>query len=376
MINQNKLSLGNYLRQQREAKGLSIDEAAIETNIARKYIEALENDEYGFFPAEMYVVGFLTAYVEVLEMDKELVLSMYQRSLAKEQEAPLEEVFSLYNNDVKVKRQTIILMITLPIIIILALFSMFLSSGNSSSDQSITINSSENISTIVEGPEELSIDLNSLSQNNEFTVKVNDIIALTKDNTLQNSIKFLGTTSMSKQIKFQLGQNTYTQKRGDILNADLYGDGNNNLTLEIIDISHEQVRFVLSIKETVLQKNTAGEFNIGSYAKSIRTETALGAVDVFPTITMKLTSTGNLWVEYQIDNQKSVSQLVKTGQNLSIKFKDSLRLLLGNSGTANISFQELPTATIRGGTAGESSYSIFYRKKTQTGIQLYRALLK
>ncbi|MGL4393745.1 MAG: RodZ domain-containing protein [Brevinema sp.] len=373
MVNQNKLSLGTYLREQREAKGLSLDEAAIETNIARKYIEALENDEYGFFPAEIYVVGFLAAYVEVLEMDRELVLSMYQRSLAKEQEAPLEEVFSLYTSESKVKKQTIILMVTLPAILILAFLGAFMSSGK---DKNLDIENSENIIMINEGTEELSIDLNSLGQNNEFSVGVHDTVGLTKDGSVQNSIKFLGTASMNKQIKLQLGQNTFTQKRGDVLNADLYGDGNNNLTLEIIDINADRIRFVLSIKEATLQRDTSGVFNIANYTKSIRTEVAIGSVDSFPTVTMRVTATGNTWVEYKSDSQQEVSQMLRAGQSVSIKFNESLLLLLGNSGAANISFQEFPNAAVRGGTAGESSYSVFYRKKTAGGTQLYRALLK
>ncbi|MGL4561073.1 MAG: RodZ domain-containing protein [Brevinema sp.] len=372
MVNQTKLSLGSYLRQQRETKGLSIDEAAIETNIARKYIEALENDEYGFFPAEMYVVGFLTAYVEVLEMDKELVLSMYQRSLAKEQEAPLEEVFSLYNNEKKIKRHTTLLMIAFPIIVILTLLVVFLSNNKKNTDQE----SNEQIVTTTDGPAEVSIDLTTLTSNNEFSVGVHDVVVLTKDGVIQNSIKFIGTASMNKQIKLQLGQNTYTQKRGDILNADLYSDGNNNLTLEIIDINSDHIRFVLSVKEVVLQRDTSTALNMATYAQSIRTETMVGILDGISELTMKITATGNLWLEYQADEQTNISQLIRSGQSISIKFKNHVRLLLGNSGVASISFQELPSATIRGGTAGESSYSIFYKKTVQNSTQLFRALLK
>lgn len=370
MLNHSKTSLGNYLKQRREEKGLSIDEAAIETNIAKKYIEALENDEYGFFPAEMYVVGFLSAYVEVLELDKEQVLSMYQRSLTKEQEAPLEEVFSLYNNEAKIKKHTTLLMILLPIIFILTLFGLF--SFNKSNSTKIY----DNETMLTENnSDEISIDISSLNQNNEFQADVYDTILLVKNGSVISSIKFLGYTIPDKEIKFQLGQNIYTKKRGDILNADLYTDGNNNLNVEIIDVANNKVRFVLSVKDTSNVVTGTKTFNIATYSKSIRTEIPIASIANVQQLTMKITASGYVWVEYQTDTQKPAQILLKNGEVVEFKFSEYVFVSLGNAGLANISFNEIPN-TIKGGIVGETSYSIFYKKISGSDVKLYRALLK
>lgn len=66
--------LGRALREQREQRGLSLEQAANSTRIRRHYLAALEEGEFGALPSAAQVRGFLRAYAEYLDMDSEQLL--------------------------------------------------------------------------------------------------------------------------------------------------------------------------------------------------------------------------------------------------------------------------------------------------------------
>lgn len=366
-------TLGQYLREHREQKNMSLDEVARETNIAKKYIEALENDEYSFFPAEMYVTGFLSAYIEFLEIDKDLVLSMYQRVITKEQEVPLEELYALHRTDGKLKKIVTIIALILPIFILVLIFVL-------SSSNKTNIKTSKN-DTIDSNPKSMVLDINveDLPTNNEFTVGVNDEIRILNNNSV-TILMFLGHGKAKNQIVFRLGSNQYTQKSGDILNADLTGDGNNDLGIEFINVSDQQVSFSLTVKKQNMQNSLSGNlqssnFSLAPYINAIQNEAAIGPVNGVAKFTVKITADRPAWLEYKTDSASPVQTLLNTGQTTSFTFTDGLALLLGNAGAVTISFGEL-TNVVKGGAPGESSYSVFYKKFDQGSYQLFRAQLK
>ena len=80
-------SLGNKLKAAREAKGLSFDFISQETKITKRYLEALELENFDTFPGESYVMGFIKSYGAYLELDVDELLSIYR--LIKLQGQPL-----------------------------------------------------------------------------------------------------------------------------------------------------------------------------------------------------------------------------------------------------------------------------------------------
>jgi cytoskeletal protein RodZ len=85
-------SLGDKLRSIREAKGYSYDYVGRETNIARRYLEALEAEDFSKFPGEPYLLGFLRNYGEYLGLDIEELLSLYRAIKIQEQPVPVEQL--------------------------------------------------------------------------------------------------------------------------------------------------------------------------------------------------------------------------------------------------------------------------------------------
>jgi transcriptional regulator with XRE-family HTH domain len=81
---------GERLRTAREAQGLSIEAVAVDTNISRRYIEALEAENFTAIPAGTYGQGFLRNYAAYLRLDADELLPLYRKTKADEQPAPQE----------------------------------------------------------------------------------------------------------------------------------------------------------------------------------------------------------------------------------------------------------------------------------------------
>jgi transcriptional regulator with XRE-family HTH domain len=85
-------SIGDRLKQAREAKKLTIKSVALDTNMSPTYIEALEVEDFDKFPGETYIIGFLKTYSEYLKLDPEEMVSLYKGYKIGESATPLEEL--------------------------------------------------------------------------------------------------------------------------------------------------------------------------------------------------------------------------------------------------------------------------------------------
>jgi cytoskeletal protein RodZ len=106
-------SLGETLRQAREGKGLTVESAARDTNIARRYLTALEEEDFAQFPAEAYALGFLKNYSEYLGLDAKETLSLFKVIKIQEQPLPMSELLTKSSGASKALPLIIILIVVL-----------------------------------------------------------------------------------------------------------------------------------------------------------------------------------------------------------------------------------------------------------------------
>lgn len=64
-----RVTVGTILRERREAKGLTREQAAEATRIKPVFLQAMEEDDYRLLPDELYVVRFLHEYAAFLGLD-------------------------------------------------------------------------------------------------------------------------------------------------------------------------------------------------------------------------------------------------------------------------------------------------------------------
>lgn len=71
--------LGSLLSRQREARGLTLDDAERDTRISKRYLQALEAEQFDVIPAPVYARGFLRSYSQYLGLDPQQMLSLFPR---------------------------------------------------------------------------------------------------------------------------------------------------------------------------------------------------------------------------------------------------------------------------------------------------------
>ncbi len=83
------MEIGTLLKETREEKGYTLDDIQIKTKIQKKYLEAIEQEDFDVLPGKFYARAFIREYAEVLELDPDVVLSNY-----KEEDPIPEEVMN------------------------------------------------------------------------------------------------------------------------------------------------------------------------------------------------------------------------------------------------------------------------------------------
>lgn len=83
--------VGQYLREIRLKKGISLREAAEETKIRTRYLKALEEDDLASLPGEVYARGFLRNYARFLGIPADKVSQYKPIVLPEEREVILKQ---------------------------------------------------------------------------------------------------------------------------------------------------------------------------------------------------------------------------------------------------------------------------------------------
>jgi cytoskeletal protein RodZ len=84
--------LGRVLFQARVARGLTIEDAERDTRISKRYLEALEREDFSAFPAPFYARAFLRTYAQYLGLDAAQLLAALPHARLEPDVSPLPEI--------------------------------------------------------------------------------------------------------------------------------------------------------------------------------------------------------------------------------------------------------------------------------------------
>ena len=73
-------SVGEFFRQVRETKGLTIDEVAAKTRIRSDFVKALEDGNFAKLPDQVFARGFVRSYARSLGLDEEDAIHRFVQS--------------------------------------------------------------------------------------------------------------------------------------------------------------------------------------------------------------------------------------------------------------------------------------------------------
>jgi cytoskeletal protein RodZ len=79
---------GDVLRERRERKGITLEQAAEDTRIREKFLAALESGDHHALPGAVYTKGFLRSYAEYLDLESTDLIALYTAERVTTPEAP------------------------------------------------------------------------------------------------------------------------------------------------------------------------------------------------------------------------------------------------------------------------------------------------
>jgi len=69
--------LGNTLSRARRARGITLEDVERDTHVSRRYLQALEAEDFSIFPAPVYARGFLRTYSRYLGLNPEELIRIF-----------------------------------------------------------------------------------------------------------------------------------------------------------------------------------------------------------------------------------------------------------------------------------------------------------
>lgn len=81
------MEIGVLLKEAREEKGFTLDNIQEKTKIQKRYLVAIEQDDFSALPGKFYARAFIREYAEAVDLDPDVILANFKE----EKEIPEEE---------------------------------------------------------------------------------------------------------------------------------------------------------------------------------------------------------------------------------------------------------------------------------------------
>ena len=133
--------IGEYLKRERELRGISLDEVTQGTKISKRLLEYMETDQWEKLPAEIFIKGFLKSYAEFIGLSPDDILLRYQ------EEKALEEGQTAESN-MHERRGDIIKFLLIAALIVVAALVSFFTIKELKSPPNHTVSSTETLKNI------------------------------------------------------------------------------------------------------------------------------------------------------------------------------------------------------------------------------------
>jgi len=75
----NVFGFGDFLRQKREEKGVTLEKLELLTRIKKTILENLENERFEKLPPKIYIRGIISKYCQYIELDQKEVLNNFDK---------------------------------------------------------------------------------------------------------------------------------------------------------------------------------------------------------------------------------------------------------------------------------------------------------
>jgi cytoskeletal protein RodZ len=315
-------SFGEKLRTTRESLGYSIEQIARDTHISKKYLMALENEDFSIFPGETYLKGFLQNYSEYLGLNHEEMLTNYKNIKIQEQPIPIDQLLDQKTSAKKMPLLAGVIgggIVIILIIIIIALVNPF-KTGGGSDDKA-----NEKTKEYAFEGQKASVDVMK-----GFVIKV-----LLKDSTTAP----ITTQKIDKGVSLSFKDGSVDLIVGEEKQIDLDRDGTADVAIALKEIFTEQnqKKARLALQKPILESTediTASSSDVELIAQGgAKVIQEKANPDRF---TIEITVMRNCYIIYYLDKNDREEKASYKGDTLSLTADRTVDLRFSDGGSVKI----------------------------------------
>ena len=309
-------TVGQIFQKTREEKGININEIALQTNMGKRYLDALESDNYDLFPSETHILGFIRNYSSYLELDPDQMIDIYKRTILQETPAPYEELTAPSKAGINPS----ILIVLLAVLAIGGLTALLLKGGKKHGNTVLD----NNPGTVT----------NKITVNNDKVFRGVTLDRFFKPGEIyvfpvEGSEKSMVVENASNAaLTISLMNTRYTLPEGKKRLWDFDGDNRSELAITVLKISNGGAFLSLSrVPQPINTKKTNN--NTGTSAATIKGNTIFKSQEQVE-INLMISAKGFATVNWIKDRQERGSKALQAGASISILAKNTIQITASN----------------------------------------------
>lgn len=357
--------LGAIFKETREKQGKTLEDAVKETKIAKKYLIAIENENFDIFPGETYLIGFIRNYAQFLGLNPDEMIQRYKSYKIQEQPTPLEQLTA------RPRKTKYIVMLTaiLGIVVISVVSYTVLNKKNT-----ITVKEDKTIKEVkavkkkesVTSKEYITMEESELIR--DFAE--GDVIRIPFNNKSYN----LKIDKVGNGMDFTVNKIPFTMEKDEIVEIDFNKDGKKDIFMKINNIQENVVN--VTLKRIFKTSTNIAELPSSGYETAkisssnsapevvIFKESELNKIPKAPIggftiisgyektgINTKITADKLSYVGFFKDKEAKDERLLQPGDSLDINARDQLILMIANAKGVKISVNNIPLSNILNNSA-------------------------
>jgi len=361
--------LGPIFKEARAESGKSIDDAVKETKIAKKYLFAIENENFDIFPGETYLIGFIRNYSQFLGLDPDEMVLKYRDFKIQEQPAPIEQLTAKTST---LKR--FVLMGIIFVIIVSAGLYLLLTADRERSPKEREKEVAQEDQKEEKEQEEVSGIMFFEEEEIIRDFIKGDVIEI----PIKSSIHRISIDGIGDNLEFSIGDIPFTLSNDErveidfdrdgrkdiLLRTNRMGEGSVNLTLKKI-LKTESSDLLLGLNEESEEASRQPEAAAESGPPEvviIKEDELFSDIPVAPksgfqivsgyektAISAEIRGISTAYVSFSADGGEREGKLLKNGDEISFTAKDVVKLSASNARGLNMQINDVSVTIGKGG---------------------------
>ena len=379
--------LGPLFREARIQSGKSIEDAVRETKIAKKYLVAIENEDFDIFPGETYLIGFLRNYAQFLGLEPDEMVIKYRDYKIQEQPAPIEQLVARPKN----ARRNILLTFVVLIVIGAALYIILGGKDNNEAgeEKQKKARAAEQAEKAVSADEARAIEFEEEEITRDFMS--GEIISVSH----KGRDHLISIDGIEEDLEFSISSIPFSLAADERVEIDFDRDGRKDLLIRTNMLGIDIVN--LTIKR--LYKAADGESEIAVGQDEVSPEAITGPPEVVIIKETDLASTGpiapetgfqivsgyekteisaiiraraTVYLGYYIDDEQKEEALLRAGDELALEAGETLRLTATNAEAAEMEINRVP---VKLGASGATVVKLVRWYRDANDSELYHLII-